>query len=255
MRLTRRVALITGGASGIGRAISLAFGAEGAAVVIGDLDEAGARRVADDIVGAGGRASAIRVDVTQSTEVGEFVQHAIDRFGRADVLVNNAGYCQVKPILEITDEELDRMYAVHVRGTFLCSQVVARTMIANRHGRIINIVSGGGSGASPMTSHYQSAKAAQASLGRSMALAFGQYGITVNNVSPGLVQTPLWEKLDADYQRSLGKTAAQEIAERNARNPLGRSIDADEIARVVIFLALDESAAINGQVINVTGSI
>jgi NAD(P)-dependent dehydrogenase (short-subunit alcohol dehydrogenase family) len=252
--LSHRVAIVTGGASGIGQAVALALAAAGAAVVIGDLDEAGARRVADEIASGRGRADAIRVDVGRDEDAGALVERAIERFGQVDILVNNAGYCQVKPILEITPDEFDRMYAVHARGTFLCSQAAARAMLPRRHGRIINIVSGGGQGASAWTSHYQSAKAAQASIGRAMALAFGEHGITVNNVSPGLVVTPLWRALEPDYQHTHGKSAEQEIVERLERNPLHRPIESQEIARVVVFLALDESAAITGQVVNVTGS-
>jgi NAD(P)-dependent dehydrogenase (short-subunit alcohol dehydrogenase family) len=254
LSLSHRVAIVTGGASGIGRAIALSLAAEGAAVVIGDLDEAGARRVADEITSGGGRADAIRTDVGRAEDAQALVEHAVARFGQLDILVNSAGYCQVRSILEITPDEFDRMYAVHARGTFLCSQAAVRAMLPRRHGRIVNIVSGGGQGASPWTSHYQSAKAAQASIGRAMALAFGEHGITVNSVSPGLVVTPLWRALEPDYQHARGKSAEQEIADRLAQNPLHRPIEPEEIARVVVFLVADESAAITGQVVNVTGS-
>lgn len=252
-RLLRRVAVVTGGASGIGRAISHALAREGAAVVVADLDEAGAARVAAEIVETGERATSCTCNVSRPADAEQAMQSAVDAFGSLDILVNNAGYCQVKQFMDIDVDEFDRMFAVHVRGTFLCGQAAGRRMIEQGRGRIINIVSGGGQGASPYTSHYQAAKSAQASLGRSMALAFTAYGITVNNISPGLVVTPLWDKLDADYRTALGKTAEQEIAERLKHSPPGRTIEPHEIAHAVVFLSLDESSAINGQTITVAG--
>jgi NAD(P)-dependent dehydrogenase (short-subunit alcohol dehydrogenase family) len=250
-RLDGQAAIVTGAGSGIGKAIAAALAAEGATVAVADLDGDRAAEAAAEI---GERAHSVRADVTSAEEVDALVREVVARHGRIDVLVNNAGYCQVKPFLELTEDEVRRMWEVHALGTFLCSRAALPHMLARRYGRILNVVSGdGGYGASPWTSHYQAAKSAQTSLGRSMAAAFGAEGVTVNCVSPGLVVTPLWDGIDADYRATFGRTAAQEIEERLADRqsyPLGRAVEPAEVARLVVFLALPESAALNGEVIN-----
>jgi NAD(P)-dependent dehydrogenase (short-subunit alcohol dehydrogenase family) len=250
--LDGRVAIVTGGGSGIGRAIALRLAAEGATVVIGDVDEAGA---AESAALAGVRVHAVRADVTEADDVAALVDGTAERLGRLDVLVNNAGICRVAPLASLTASDLEEMWRVHTLGTFLCSQAAARHMAAAGFGRIVNVVSGpGGYGASATTAHYQAAKSAQTSLGRSMALAFAANGITVNSVSPGTVVTPLWDRMDADYRRHLGRSAEEEIAARLADRssfPLGRAPTPDEVADLVVFLALPTSGAITGAVVDI----
>jgi NAD(P)-dependent dehydrogenase (short-subunit alcohol dehydrogenase family) len=254
-RLQDRVAIVTGGGSGIGRAIALRLAAEGAIAVIGDIDEAGAAETAALVEADGGRAHSLRADITDAADVAALVDATAERLGRLDVLVNNAGICQVKPFAALSAEDLEGMWRVHALGTFLCSQAAARHMAAARFGRIVNIVSGlHGYGASPFTAHYQAAKSAQTGLGRSMALAFAAGGITVNSVSPSTVDTPLWAGLDADYREHLGRSAQDEIAARlsdPSSFPLGRGPTPEEIADLVVFLALPASGAITGAVIDV----
>jgi NAD(P)-dependent dehydrogenase (short-subunit alcohol dehydrogenase family) len=254
-RLAGHVAIVTGGGSGIGRAIALMLAAEGAFVAIGDVNEAGAAETAALADAAGGTASAQRADVTDPAEVAGLVDAAAERHGRVDVLVNNAGICNIAPVAVLTADDMESMWRVHALGTFLCSQTAARHMAARGYGRIVNVVSGpGGYGASTVTAHYQAAKSAQTSLGRSMALAFAADGITVNNVSPGTVVTPLWEQMDAGFREHLGRTSEDEIASRLADRlnfPLGRPPTPEEIADIVTFLALPTSGAITGAVIDV----
>jgi 3-oxoacyl-[acyl-carrier protein] reductase len=254
-RLDDRVVIVTGGGSGIGRAIARRLAAEGAIAVIGDVDEAGAAETAALVGADGGIAHAVRADVTDAGDVSSLVDGAAERLGRLDVLVNNAGVCRVAPFSLLTASDFEAMWRVHALGTFLCSQAAARHMVAARFGRIVNVVSGpGGYGASPVTAHYQAAKSAQTSLGRSLALAFAADGITVNSVSPGTVVTPLWERMDADYRLHLGRSAEDEIAARLADPssfPLGRPPTPEEIADLVAFLALPTSGAITGAVIDV----
>jgi NAD(P)-dependent dehydrogenase (short-subunit alcohol dehydrogenase family) len=237
--LAGQVAVVTGGASGIGRAIAAGLTEAGAVVVVADLAATGPE-------GA-------RTDVSDAEEVDRLVRDVLERHGRVDVLVNCAGICSVRPFLELTEEDLRRMWEVHALGTFLCSRAVVPAMRERGYGRIVNIVSGpAGYGASPWTAHYQAAKSAQTSLSRSMALALGADGITVNCVSPGLVVTALWDGLDEDYRRTFGHGADEEIARRVAdagSYPLGRAVEPEEVARVVVFLALPASAAITGEVI------
>jgi NAD(P)-dependent dehydrogenase (short-subunit alcohol dehydrogenase family) len=253
-RLGGQAAVVTGAASGIGRAIAEALAAEGAAVAVCDRDGGLATEVAAGIEAAGGHAAAVEADVTRADEVEALVRGVVERHGRLDVLVNSAGYCQVKPFLDLTEEDMRRMWEVHALGTFLCSRAALPAMLERRYGRIVNVVSGpNGYGVSPWTTHYQAAKSAQTSVGRSLAAAFGAEGLTVNCVSPGLVVTPLWDRLDADYRATFGRTAAEEIDQRLSDResfPLGRPVEPAEVARVVTFLALPESGAINGEVIN-----
>ena len=253
--LAGRVAIVTGGGSGIGRAIAQRFAEAGAIAVVGDIDELGAAETVALVRAVGGVAHPLRADVTAADDVAALVDGTAARLGRIDVLVNNAGICRVTPFAALTAPDLEAMWRVHVLGTFLCSQAAARHMAAARFGRIVNIVSGpGGYGASPVTAHYQAAKSAQTSLGRSMALALATDGITVNSVSPGTVVTPLWERMDPDYRLHLGRSAQEEIAARladPASFPLGRPPTPDEIADLVVFLALPTSGAITGAVIDV----
>lgn len=253
-RLAGHVAIVTGGGSGIGRAIARALAAEGAAIAVADVDGDAAAAVASEIAGEGGAVDAIRADVSSASDVDSLVAGTLARHGQVDVLVCCAGVCRVRPVLELEERELLDMWRVHALGTFLPAKAVAPGMIERGYGRIVCIVSGpSGYGASPWTAHYQSSKSAQTALARSLALALGPHAITVNCISPGLVETPLWEKMDPDFRAARGKSAKQEIADRlsdRSSYPLGRSVEPEEVARVAVFLALPESAAINGEVIN-----
>jgi NAD(P)-dependent dehydrogenase (short-subunit alcohol dehydrogenase family) len=250
-----RVSIVTGGGSGIGRAIARRLAGEGSTVIVGDIDDAGAAETAVLIEAEGGSARAVVADVGDAGDVAVLVGGTVERLGRIDVLVNNAGICGVIPFSILSASDLETMWRVHVLGTFLCSQAAARHMADAGFGRIVNVVSGaGGYGASPVTAHYQAAKSAQTSLGRSMALALAPAGVTVNSVSPGTVITPLWQRMDADYRLHLGRTAEDEIASRLADPtsfPLGRAPTPEEIADVVSFLASPTSGAITGCVIDI----
>jgi NAD(P)-dependent dehydrogenase (short-subunit alcohol dehydrogenase family) len=254
-RLAGQVAVVTGAASGIGKAIAHSLAAEGAAVMIGDIDEPGAARVADAIEQTGQRAQAVRTDVSRPADADALVTAAVESFGRLDVLVNNAGVCLVKPFLETTCDDLDHMHAVHARGTFACTLAAARAMLPRRYGRIVNVVSGGavGAGGTDYSTAYQAAKASQGSITRASAIALAPHGITVNAVCPGTVETPLWESIDAGLRAVTGHSAADVLADRAANTAIGRNVEASEVAGVVVFLALPDSSAINGQVIGVCG--
>jgi meso-butanediol dehydrogenase/(S,S)-butanediol dehydrogenase/diacetyl reductase len=253
MRLAGQVGFVTGGGSGIGRAVSHALASAGATVVVNDLDAGRAASVVREIETAGGRAEAAPADVSSAREIVPAIDAAAERHGRLDVLVASAGFARAQPFLELEEHDVRRLWEVHALGSLLASQAAARHMVRAGYGRIVHIVSGpGGYGASPVTAAYQSAKSAQTAFARSAALALAEHGVTVNCVSPGLVETPLWDALDADW-RALGTSSADVIASRVAdrsSHPLGRGVTPEEVARVVVFLALPESEAISGEVVS-----
>ena len=246
-RLEGRVALITGGSRGIGRAVCVRLAAEGAAVVVNFATaEQAAREVIDGISSRGGTAIALRADVAEEAEVRGMVTETIARFGRLDVLVNNAAICPFGDFLEISAEQWDRVQAVNLRGTFLCSQAAARDMVARgTRGRIIAISSiaalfGGG----PLQTHYAVTKAGQVALVRSLANVLGPHGITCNAVLPGTIATDI----NRDFLASADRVSAY-----TARIPAGRIGEPDDVAGTVAFLASDDAAYVNGAAITVDG--
>jgi NAD(P)-dependent dehydrogenase (short-subunit alcohol dehydrogenase family) len=246
--LTGQAAIVTGGASGIGRAIVAALAEAGAAVVVADLAADAATAVAAELPAG----EAFALDVRDAARIDALVARTLQRFGRVDVAVNCAGHCTLRPVLEVTAQEAEDLWRVHALGTLLVCQAAARPMCAAGYGRIVNVVSGpGGYGASTTTAHYQAAKSAQTSFTRSLALALGPQGVTVNAISPGTVATPLWDGLDAAL-RDQGRSSAEVLAERAADpgTPLGRLPTTAEVADLVRFLVLPSSGAITGEVVS-----
>nr|WP_175800496.1 glucose 1-dehydrogenase [Burkholderia anthina] len=238
-----RVAIVTGGADGIGWACAKRFAEDGYRVAIADLNsERAARRAAElgpQHVGMGG-------DVANENEMVALMRTVVGRFDRIDVLVNNAGIGeQNAPTLEQSSAAFDRLLSVHVRGTFLASREAARVMLAQRTGAIVNLCSIAGQGGIPTRNAYGAAKAAIASLTRSMACEWARQGVRVNAVAPGYVATELVDTLARNGQ--LNRAAIER------RTPLGRLAEPDEIARAIAFLASDAASYITGTVLNVDG--
>ncbi len=241
------MALVTGASRGIGRAIAERLAAEGAAVVVNyAAAAAAAQEVVDRITGGGRQALAVRADVSDAGQVKRLVDDTLAHFGRLDILVNNAAVCPFNDFLAITPEEWDRVLAVNLRGTFLCSQLAAREMVARgTRGRIIAVSSiaalfGGG----PQQAHYAASKAGQLTLMRSLANVLGPYGITCNVVLPGTIATDINRDFLARDER------AQAYA---ARIPAGRIGAPHDVAGAVAFLASDDAAYVNGAAITVDG--
>jgi meso-butanediol dehydrogenase / (S,S)-butanediol dehydrogenase / diacetyl reductase len=189
--------------------------------------------------------------VRDASAIEALVATLVEQHGRLDVAVNCAGYVTLRPVLEVTAQEAEDQWRVHALGTLLLCQAAARPMLAAGYGRIVNIVSGpGGYGVSTTTAHYQAAKSAQTSFTRSLALALGPHGVTVNAVSPGTVATPLWDGLD-EALRAQGSSTAEVLAERaSGETPLGRLPTAAEVADLVRYLVLPTSGAITGEVLS-----
>ncbi|MDZ7373408.1 MAG: 3-oxoacyl-ACP reductase FabG [candidate division KSB1 bacterium] len=249
IELAGRVAIVTGAATGIGRAIALQLGRCGAAVVVNYChSEQEAYNVVQTLYKIGARAEAMRADVTQKKEVDRLVQATLERFGgRIDILVNNAGSLVERCLIADMREELwDEVIALNLKSVFLCSQAVLPTMKKQGWGRIVNIASiagrnGGGLGAT----HYSAAKAGVIAFTKGLAKELARTGITVNAVNPGVITTPYHDKFTAPEVR-------QRFLELI---PLGREGTPDEVAAAVVFLASEHASYITGETIEVNGGM
>lgn len=242
--LAGRVAIVTGGARGIGKAIALECAAEGASVVIADIDRERAAETAAQIEALGGRALAVRTDVSAAGSVAAMAGAALDRFGRIDVLVNNAAIVDVarQPSDLISEEEWDRVMLVNVKGPWLCVRAVLPAMREQRGGKIINLSSDLILSGVPGLLHYVASKGALTAMTRSLARELGPDGICVNAVAPGLTTT------------DAAMTHGQEAAERSIRTrAIPRAQTPDDITGTVVFLASDASSFMTGQLLVVNG--
>lgn len=255
MKFKDKVAIVTGGSRGIGRGISEMFAREGAKVVVNysrEADSGPYSESADQLVhtlrAAGGEAIAYPADVSKSGEVNEMVLFTRKKYGRIDILVNNAGICPFVDFLDLTEETWDRVFAVNLRGTFLCSQAVARVMVEQKiKGRIVCMSSVGAIAGTTFQSHYCPTKAGVNLFVKSIATALGPYGITVNAVMPGAILTDL----------SRPQFMASPETEKNyiEKIPVGRLGTPDDIATAVGFLATEEASYVNGASLVVDGGL
>ena len=244
MRLQDKSAVITGAASGIGRAIALKFAHEGAAVMAADLDGKAAMSLADEIEADGGSAIGIGADITKRAEIDAMVAAAIERFGCIDVLVNNAGSRIIKPFLEHTEEDWRRMLDVNLTGHFLCCQAVIPYMLEAGGGRIINMASIASYVGRPNRAGYVAAKGGLLSLTRALAADMAGKNVTVNALAPGMIASPL--NRDFAEDQVLGEAWKTE-------NLAGRWGEPEDVAGVATFLASDDAGFITGETITVDG--
>lgn len=246
--LTGKRALITGGASGIGRATALLFAREGAAVSIVDLDAGGGQAVVQAIQGDGGRAIYVRCDVSQPADCERAVRQTVGELGGLDVLFNNAGIIRRASVLETSVEEWERVMAVNVRSVFLMSKYAIPVMIEAGGGAIINTASGWGLVGGRQAAAYCASKGAVVQLTRALALDHGAQGIRVNCICPGDTDTPMLR----DEAHQLGQANERFLAEA-AQRPLGRIGAPEEIAQAVLYLASDAASFVTGTVLVVDG--
>jgi acetoin reductase-like protein len=251
MKLQDKVAIVTGGAQGIGEAIVRAYAAEGARVVIADVAEDKAQALASDI---GNNALAVRLDVRDPASVGAMVKTTVDRFGGIDILVNNAAVFDMQPLLEATEASFDRQFAINVKGLFFTLQAVAKRMVEQgRGGKIINMSSQAGRRGEPLLPVYCATKAAVISLTQSFGLDLIQHGIYVNAIAPGVVDTPMWDEVDALFAKYEGLAIGQKKREVGEAVPLGRMGRPEDYGAPAVFLASSDSDYIVAQTLNVDG--
>ena len=244
---TSKVAVVTGGASGIGLAIAQRLGADGIAVAVLDLDGGAAEETSAKLGAAGGRAMGLAVDVTDRPAVESAVAEVAGHLGPPTILVNNAGLQGFDRFLSITPERWARILDVNLTGTFHCCQVVLPHMLEAGWGRIVNISSSSAQGGQPLMAHYVASKAAVIGLTKSLALEFGPKGITVNTIPPGFIDTPMLR--DSEAKGLLGGP----VADHEARTPVRRIGRPEDIAAATAFLVSDEASYVTGQVIGVNG--
>lgn len=249
MRFQDRTAVVTGGGNGIGRASALRLAEEGATVVILDRDGKAAGRAADSIAERSGRATGLQVDVAVDDEVEAAVAQIHERYGRVDVLVNNAGYLRPGTAVTQTIDEWDRTFAVNVRAMFLLSRAVLPGMVDRGVGTIVNIASTAGLVGEADNIAYATSKGAVVNLTRQLAADFSRAGIRVNCVCPGWVPTGF----NDPFLRDMSEEEVQAMVESQV--PIGRQGTAEEIAAAVAFLASDEASFIVGQALGVDGGV
>lgn len=240
-----RVAVVTGGSRGIGRAIAVELAAGGASVVVNyNASSKAADEVVAEIEKANGQAIAVQADISDFEQAGALIQAAIDKFEKIDILVNNAGITRDTLILRMSEEDFDDVIETNLKGTFNCSKAAIRPMMKARYGRIVNITSISGQIGNAGQTNYSASKAGQIGFTKALAREVASRGITVNSVAAGYVETAIWEGV------------AEEIREGFiAQIPLGRKGEPEEIAQAVAFLASDEAAYITGQTLAVDGGL
>ena len=244
MRLQDKVAIVTGSARGLGKAMVLKMVAEGAKVVVTDINREACQTVKAEIEAAGGTALAVKCDVTNREEVSALVAETVKTFGKVDILVNNAGITRDAQMVKMTDDNWDAVMNTNLKSMFICSQVASQPMIKQGYGRIINISSIAGQEGNFGQANYSAAKAGAIGLTKTLSKELGRKGITVNVVSPGFIMSEMSAAIPEKIKEQL-----------IARIPLNRAGQPEEIASAVAYLASDEAAFITGQVLSVNGGM
>src|SRR5439155_17223793 len=248
MRFDGKVALVTGGARGIGAATSQRFAQEGAAVVVSDLDQAPAEETAGEITKGGGKAMAVAADVARRADVEAMVEKAVKEFGRLDFLVTCAGITRDNLVYKMSEEDWDAVIDTHLKGTFLCAQAAQKVMVQQQSGKMVFLSSVSALGNRGQT-NYSAAKAGLQAMARTLAIELGRYNINVNAVAPGFVETRMTqataERMGMSWE-DFKKAAAD-------NTPLRRTGKPEDIASVIAFLCSDDSSFVSGQTIYVRG--
>jgi len=244
--LTRQIAIVTGARRGMGRTHALALARAGAKVVVADISLEECQKVVEEIKKEKGEAMAVKCDVSKKEEIDEMVRKTIEKWGKIDVLVNNAGICQFKPFLELTEEEWDRTIDINLKGYFLCAQAAAKEMAKQKSGAIVNIASiamGQVGVGFPALTHYCASKGGIVGMTEAMALELAPFNIRVNAIAPGAIDTPM--------AASLQDPKVMEAT--LAGIPLHRIGKPEEVSNLVLFLASDASSYMTGSTVVIDG--
>ena len=244
MRLKNKVTIITGAGSGIGRESAIMFAKEGASVVVADIDEKGGKETVEEIQASGFKAFYAKMDVSSRDESRQVVMDTMDKYGRIDVLVNNAGITQDALVSKMTEEQWDKVIDVNLKGVFNCTQAVAEIMLKQGNGSIINTSSIVGLFGNIGQTNYAVTKSGIIGMTKSLAKELGKKGIRVNAVAPGFVKTPMTENVPEKILELMKQ-----------KTPLHRLGEPKDVAYAYAFLASDESAFINGAVLSVDGGL
>ncbi len=254
--LDGRIAVVTGAAQGLGLGIAEGLARRGAAVVLADVQHAKVAAAAEDLVRQGLAAEAVELNIADGARVDRCFRQVAEKRGRLDVVVNNAGVGQnVAPVVELSDEEWQRVIGITLTGTFFCCRAAARIMERQGSGSIVNIASINGQNPAALVAAYNAAKAGVISLTRTLALELAAYGVRVNAVSPGPVYTEFNRTVMAQRGRSLNLGEEQMVERVRTSIPLGRWGEAADIAGAVAFLCGPEAAWITGEVLRVSGGL
>ena len=250
-KLDNKIAIVTGSASGIGKAIAQRYIAEGARVIIADIDDEKAKKTASEL---GAKAKAVHFDVTDEASLKQLIHSTESHFGTIDILVNNAAIFNLAPITEITKEQYHQVFSVNVEGLLFTMQAVAKHMIAhNKAGKIINMASQAGRRGEPLVATYCASKAAVISLTQSAGLGLIKQGIHVNAISPGVVDTDMWDVVDSQFAFYENLPLGEKKRRVGKAVPYGRMGKATDLVGAAVFLASDDSDYIVAQTLNVDG--
>ncbi len=244
MRLVGKVALVTGAAQGIGKAVALLLARNGADIVVSDINLEKAEETAQEVQTLGRKALAVKVDVARLDDVEKMVEAILAQFGRVDILVNNAGIARDKLILRMTEEDWDAVLNINLKGTFNCTKAVVRHMSKQKSGKIVNIASVVGEMGNAGQGNYAASKAGVIGFTKTIAREFAQRGINVNAIAPGYIETPMTDSLPEKVKEELRRMI-----------PMDRLGKPEDVAETVLFLVSDSSNYITGQVLNVNGGI
>jgi NAD(P)-dependent dehydrogenase (short-subunit alcohol dehydrogenase family) len=251
VKLLGKVAVITGGARGIGRAIATRYAEEGARVVIADINQAESENVAREI---GHDAIGLGLNVTKQESIDAMVRDVVARAGRIDILVNNAGVFEMAPVLEITRESYAKQFAVNVEGLLFTLQAVAKQMVSQGEGgKIVNFASQAGRRGEALVAVYCASKAAVISLTQSAGLGLIKYGINVNGIAPGVVDTPMWDVVDAQFAKYEKLPLGEKKRQVGLAVPYGRMGTVGDLVGAAVFLASADAGYIVAQTLNVDG--